>query len=102
MAVPNAPTYSLASIQEKVRANAFFINASALDGAFALGWDRTDIVDCVLQLDDGDFYKSVVAYCHTNLMQDVYRTRYLGVAIYLKLQLTSQAIVVSFKEDWSQ
>ncbi len=98
----NAPTYSLAEIQEKVRANAFFINASALDGAFALEWDRTDITECVLQLDEGDFYKSVAAHRHPGLMQDVYRTRHLGVGCYIKLQLTSQAIVVSFKKDWSR
>lgn len=95
-------TYSLAAIQEKVRANDFFINGSALSDAWKCGLDRTDICDCVLQLCETDFFKTVRSFKFPTLMQDVYRTRYLGTRWYLKLQMTSQAVVVSFHEDWSQ
>lgn len=98
------PTYPLAAIQDAVRAGNYVIRRSAVDGAFALGFDADDIAACVLGLTAHDFYKTMAATdagaAVQGLWQDVYRPIYEGVALYVKVQQMSSgwAVVISFKE----
>lgn len=73
---------------------------SSLAGAVALGFDEGDILACVLGLKPTDFYKTMPAQKGVALMQDVYRPRYLGVRMYVKVQVTGDnvAVVISFKQ----
>lgn len=95
------PTYELAVIQALVRAGKFFIRESALTAAFELGFDRYDITECILGMDEGDFLKTMPSQRFPALMQDVYKPPYQGIRLYVKLQLdgTKTAIVISFKEE---
>ncbi len=66
-----------------------------------MGFDRSDIVACVLALDDSSFYKTMPSRSRPGTSQDVYKTTYDRQNIYLKLQMARTAIVISFKEDES-
>ena len=70
-----------------------------MDTAGQLGFDRDDIYDCVVnQLSETHFYKTMPAKLKRGTMQDVYHITYQGVRIYLKLQVRTDAVVISFKE----
>jgi motility quorum-sensing regulator/GCU-specific mRNA interferase toxin len=75
------------------------ITRSALDGAAALGLTDEDVVACVLGLTSADFYKSMPALINRSLWQDVYRPRYAGLPLYVKVQIIDGkiAVVISFK-----
>ncbi len=96
-----SPTYDLAVIQALISKDQYHITAYALDGAFALGFDDADICDCVNQLNATHFYKTMAAEKKPGLMQDVYRITYEQTPVYLKLQITDRAVVISFKADES-
>jgi hypothetical protein len=87
-----------------VEAGDFLITQAAFEGASRLGFDSSDIADCVLTLGHADFYKTMASTARVGLMQDVYRPRYLGVNLYVKLQLDerTRAVVISFKQDESR
>lgn len=93
-------SYDLTRVQALVQEGNFVIRGVALDHAFLLGFDRYDIVACVLALDDSDFVKTMSAEQCPGLMQDVYKPIYLGLRMYVKVQLaqTGSAVVVQFKE----
>jgi motility quorum-sensing regulator/GCU-specific mRNA interferase toxin len=94
----NGPTYDLSTLQSLVRAGHYRVTLSAKQGAVALGFDTSDIEACVLSLTMKDFYKTMAAEKIPGLFQDVYRPVYAGWEIYVKLQVTSEAVVISFKE----
>ena len=60
--------------------------------------DTDDIEACILGLTAADFYKSMSADKAPGLYQDVYRPFFQGWELYVKLQITSEAVVISFKE----
>lgn len=95
------PTYDLAEIQALIARGLYRITAYAMDGAFELGFDDQDICDCVARLDASHFYKTMAAEKMPGLMQDVYRVTYQQQPVYVKLQITDRAVVISFKRDTS-
>jgi motility quorum-sensing regulator/GCU-specific mRNA interferase toxin len=95
------PHYPLDQIQALVRSpRSRRITKSALDTAAQLGLDDRDIVKCVLGLGPANLYKSMTSHANPTLWQDVYRDDYDGYRLYIKLQISQDAlaIVVSFKE----
>lgn len=80
------PSYDLAEVQALVGAGKYRITMSSLAGAAAQGFDEEDVVACVLGLEPTDFHKTMPAQKVPELMQDVYRPRYLGVRMYVKVQ----------------
>ena len=94
------PTYDLADIQRLVGTGAFNVTGTAMQDAGELGFDRNDIATCILGLNACDFYKSMPAVRSAGLHQDVYRTTYLERRLYVKLQLDTRAVVISFKEQY--
>lgn len=63
-----------------------------------MGMDTTAIETCVLGLTGDDFFKTMPAEKIAGLFQDVYRPQFQGWQVYLKLQITGDAVVISFKE----
>jgi motility quorum-sensing regulator/GCU-specific mRNA interferase toxin len=94
----SCPTYDLNTIQEYVRSGLYRITLSAKQGAVALGMDTSDIETCVLGLTPKDFYKTMEAKKLPGIFQDVYRPIFGRCELYLKLQITSEAVVISFKQ----
>lgn len=97
------PSYPLPLIKECFREGRYVITASAMRGAEGLELDDQDIVECIERLEKEHFYKTMPAAKVPGLMQDVYKIRYSGVPIYLKVQMsqTGKAVAISFKLDES-
>lgn len=102
------PRYPLERVQALILGGekGYRISRVARDGAAELHLDEQDIVACVCRLDDGDFYKSMPAEKSLGDWQDVYKAKYCGFSIYLKVQIVeragSVAVVISFKRDESR
>jgi motility quorum-sensing regulator/GCU-specific mRNA interferase toxin len=93
--IPHVP---LVRVLELVQSGRYEIRLSALRGAADLDWGSDDIVKVVLALAQSDFYKSMTTYADHRVWQDVYRPKTSAGIIYLKLTVTENVIVVSFKE----
>lgn len=97
------PSYDLEEWQEIAEKVYFRPTMRALQDATDLEFDDEDILECCLQLNKGDFHKSMEAEKAPGLWQDVYKITYQGVRLYVKIQINSlgEAVVISFKEDSS-
>jgi motility quorum-sensing regulator/GCU-specific mRNA interferase toxin len=95
------PRYNLSDIQKLVLEGRYHVTLQAGQDAFDLGFDSEGVRECVLALNETHFYKSMPAEKVPGLWQDVYRLRYEGTRVYLKLQIDfdGKAVVISFKED---
>lgn len=98
------PAHPLEHVQRLVQRSSYRITGTSWEGARALGFDMQDIVDCVLELSEADFHKSMPSTSYPGRWQDVYRTHYLDEDVYLKLQVVRVAdgaevvVIVPFKE----
>lgn len=95
----DAPTYSLAQVQARVRSGDIRITKSAQRWAYNHGYDTRDIERCILELTLDDFYKTMASERHPDRWQDVYQPVYLGDRMYVKVQIgeLDRAILISFK-----
>lgn len=71
---------------------------SALAGAAALGLDFEGMVAVVRELTPADFYKSMTTHADHRIWQDVYRPSTPAGEVYLKLTVSDDVLVISFKE----
>jgi len=92
------PHYSLAAIKVLVEAGDVRSTFTALSGAAALGFDFEAVLQVIAALMPADFYKSMTTYADHTIWQDVYRPMTSAGAVYLKLTVVSDVLVVSFKE----
>ncbi|HST62849.1 MAG TPA: type II toxin-antitoxin system MqsR family toxin [Longimicrobium sp.] len=99
--MPGTPTYDLELIQRCVGQGALTssIMAVAAAGASELGWTLEHIIEAVLLLSSGDFYKTMESERVPGLWQDVYHLQYRKVHLYIKVQMgqNGRAYVVQFK-----
>lgn len=65
---------------------------------YGLGLDEDDILMAVLDLECEDLCKTMQSRAVPGLWQDVYHIRYNDYLLYIKLQISRSAIVISFKE----
>ena len=91
-------TYNLEHIKELVSKNCYRITVSASNSAYLLGFDEDDIIRVIKNLTFGDFYKTMPAKLKQGFWQDVYHREYEGMKLYIKLQIVSEVIIISFKE----
>ncbi len=105
MPPPDAPTYPLADMQEKVACGHYQLLQGARDGAARLDLDEEDVKECICGLTAEDFYKTMPSE-NENVpgdFQDVYKTEFYGRLIYTKLSMNPKCgrktVVVSFKSD---
>lgn len=99
--VRDTPSYSLEELQRLVGQGELsrVISESAVRGAEALRLSREEIVEAVLSLGPGDFYKSMGSERFPGLWQDVYHLRFKGIDLYIKLQVDAKGrgVVIQFK-----
>ena len=98
------PSYPLVQIRQLFQERKFRITETALQGAALMNFLDEEIIECVTTcLGDSHFYKTMPAERVPGLMQDVYKIRYEGERIYLKLQVSKSghAVVIAFKADES-
>jgi len=67
-------------------------------GANELGFDYLEMLAVIMLLKSSDFYKSMTTYADHRVWQDVYRPSTTLGDVYLKLTVTEDVLIVSFKE----
>jgi motility quorum-sensing regulator/GCU-specific mRNA interferase toxin len=71
---------------------------TALAGAAALGMSKTDMYDVVRGLTSADFRKSMSSHADDTVWQDVYKPATKFGRLYVKLIVSDNVLIVSFKE----
>ena len=92
------PHCRLSVVKALVEAGQVRATFSALAGAAAMGLDFDAMLGIVKALTMTDFHKSMTTHNDHRLWQDVYRPTTSAGAVYLKLTVTDDLLVVSFKE----
>lgn len=92
------PHCKLAIVKRLVAAGDVRATNSARSGASALGLTFTDMLDVLVALTPADFFKSMTTYADHTVWQDVYRPTTQVGAVYLKLTVIDDVLIVSFKE----
>jgi hypothetical protein len=97
--IPGKPAYDLEEVKRRVAGGAFVITLQGRENAYRLGLDARDVRDCVLGLSEGEFHRSMRSRVVPGLEQDVYRTMYEDMELYVKLQMRryGPVVVISFK-----
>ncbi|NML13606.1 type II toxin-antitoxin system MqsR family toxin [Azohydromonas sp. G-1-1-14] len=85
-------------VKALVQAGKVRTTRSAREGAVALGLDFDAMLAVVLALTRADFYKSMTTHADHRVWQDVYRPMTPVGAVYLKLTVVNDVLIVSFKE----
>ena len=85
-------------VKTLVRVGKVRTTASAVIDARLLGFDRAGMIELVLALAPGDFYKSMTTFADHTIWQDVYRPQTPAGDVYLKLTVIEHVLIVSFKE----
>lgn len=92
------PHYHLSGVKALLAEEKFRTTKSALEGAVLLGMSLDDMVDVVKALTSDDFHKSMTTHADHRIWQDVYKPSTPFGEIYLKLTVTDDVLIVSFKE----
>lgn len=93
------PHTRLNTLKQMVRDGMVGITNTALISAAQIGFhSKHDILEVVLALSTGDFYKSMTAYHDHTCWHEVYRPIYKGQPLYIKLIVSGNLLIVSFKE----
>ena len=92
------PHCRLTEVKALVEAGKVRATHSARLGATALGLELSDMLAVVMALTTADFYKSMTTHVDHTVWQDVYHSDTRGGAVYLKLTVIDDVLIVSFKE----
>ena|SRR3712207_6384105 len=97
------PKFSLERIQQLVKEEAYRISEAARCGAEALYLGEDDIVECVCDLTEHDYEQTLDSTKVPGTFQDVYKPRFHGFQIYVKLRLVGdrEVVIISFKQNQS-
>lgn len=91
--------YSLADIQAQMTTvPEMNLTGSARDGIRKVGMAQADALSVVKKLQRANFYKSMTTHIDHHDWQDVYRSEWNGIKLYIKFQREHEYFVVSFKE----
>lgn len=98
----SGPTYDLARVAALVATKRHRITGLEVKEAGELGFDESDIVECVGALSSAHFYKTMEAEKRPGFWQDVYRTEHGGIPLYMKIQFEGTnpndlLVVIQFK-----
>lgn len=97
------PSYPASTFKRLFEKPERIISPDAEKGAGNLGFDVEDIEQVVFEiLGPDNFYKTMESERFPGLWQDVYKPRYRGVSLYVKLQITESegeqtAVLIAFK-----
>lgn len=92
------PHYALAAIKELCKAGQISSTKTALTNAAAMGFSFEEMIEVVMELNSADFYKSMTTHADHTIWQDVYHANTHAGEVYLKLTVTEDVLIVSFKE----
>ncbi|MBK8321247.1 MAG: type II toxin-antitoxin system MqsR family toxin [Betaproteobacteria bacterium] len=75
------------------------VTGTALAGAADMGLSRNEMLSVVRQLHTTDFVKSMTSHADHRTWQDVYRPMTRCGLAYVKLTVSDDVLIVSFKES---
>ena len=88
----------LTVVKAMVEAGKVRTTKAAREGGAALGFDFDGMLSVVMALTPDSFYKSMTSHADHRIWQDVYRPTTPVGAVYLKLTVIDDVLIVSFKE----
>ena len=94
-----SPHCKLTVVKTLVGAGQVRTTRSAREGAVALGLDFDGMLAIVMALTAADFHKSMTTHADHRVWQDVYCPVTAVGAVYLKLTVIDDVLIVSFKES---
>src|SRR5688572_7505643 len=94
----NRPHCRLTTVKSLLKAGRVRATFSALTGAANLGLDFDSMLDVIVALTPRDFHKSMTTHHDYRIWQDVYCPVTDVGAVYLKLTVIDDVLIVSFKE----
>ncbi|MFJ4292764.1 type II toxin-antitoxin system MqsR family toxin [Cupriavidus sp. NPDC089707] len=89
--------YKLGRIRDLLQAGRLRLTRSAFAGASSMGLNEAALRELLLRLDSRDVYKSMTTYGDHRVWQDVYKPVTPHGALYVKLIVVEDVLVVSFK-----
>lgn len=93
------PHCPLSAAKALVTAGRVRATATAYQGARELGiHDLAGMCAIVQSLTTNDFHKSMTTRMDSSVWQDVYHAKYAAGAVYVKLTVIEDVLIVSFKE----
>ncbi|WP_339488820.1 type II toxin-antitoxin system MqsR family toxin [Pseudomonas sp. EL_65y_Pfl2_R95] len=92
------PHCKLAVVKALIKAGKVRTTHSARIGASELGLEFCDMLEVLMALTTADFYKSMTTQADHRIWQDVYRPSTEVGALYLKLTVIDDVLILSFKE----
>lgn len=94
------PRYNLTDIQKQMAdVKGLRMTFSSRRGLLELDFDENDAISVIKELKNIDFYKSMTTHKNNTIWQDVYKTTYKYVGLYIKFQMDCNGyFVISFKE----
>ena len=92
------PHCELSRVKALIEAGKVRPTHTARTTAAILGFDLKGMIAVVASLTIKDFYKSMTTYADHRIWQDVYRPQTDAGAIYVKLTVIDEVLIVSFKE----
>lgn len=101
MTARNTATYDLNSIKLAFNhSSKLVMTASAKQGQVMLNFTDEDVVSAIQNLAPNDFFKSMPpVHANFTAWQDVYKTQFKGVNLYIKFQINAKReLILSFKE----
>ena len=95
-----SPHCKLSIVQALVEGGHVRATASAFSGARELGInDLAGMCAIIMAISSANFYKSMTTHADHRIWQDVYHAKTAGGhAVYLKLTVIDDVLIVSFKE----
>lgn len=92
------PNCKLPAVKALIEAGRVRATTSALSSGAVLGLDFNEMIAVVMALTAQDFHKSMTTHANHRIWQDVYRPKTAVGAVYLKLTVMDDVLIVSFKE----
>lgn len=92
------PNKSLTEVLQLLSEGKVRETLTALNGASALNMSKLEMHDVVRNLTAADFHKSMTAHHDENVWHDVYKPVTAFGQLYVKLIVSNNVLIVSFKE----
>jgi len=92
------PHCELARVKLLIGVGKVRVTRTARTTAALLGFDFKGMIAVIASLTMRDFYKSMTTHADHKIWQDVYRPQTCAGALYVKLTVIDEVLIVSFKE----
>ena len=90
--------YPLPTVKAMASARRVRVTKTAVEGGAAMGFGVPDMVEVIANLTGRNLYKSMTSHADHKVWHDVYHVDTEKGAVYLKLTVIEDLLIVSFKE----